>query len=122
MNEKLNFNWEKPKDSEEPGNPDIKNYDAPAEVRHVTFILPSGESHTYYYFELRKLVFEPQGQKLTLTFANDTITLQGRNLEALCQAMRNYAVQEIRVTEERYVAMKGDDEILVLNVAIQLNP
>ena len=117
MKERFNFGMED--DAQEKfDNADIQRYSNAAQVRSVTFVLQDGESHTFFYYDLRKISFTPKDQTISLAFVGETVTLKGRGFEKLVKDFQKQLVREVRATDERYEATKSDEEMLVINITV----
>lgn len=117
MKERFNFGMEDDA-QEKSDNSDIQRYSNAAQVRSVTFVLQDGESHTFFYYDLRKISFMPKDQSITLAFVGEAVTLKGRGFEKLVKDFQKQLVREAKATDERYEATKGDEEIVVTQIAI----
>lgn len=117
MKERFNFGMEDDA-QEKSDNSDIQRYSNAAQVRSVTFVLQDGESHTFFYYDLRKITFMPKDQSISLTFVGETVILKGRGFEKLVKDFQKQLVCEIKATDERYEATKGDNEIVVTEMKV----
>lgn len=119
MKERFNFGMEDDA-QEKSDDSDIQRYSNAAQLRSVTFVLQDGESHTFFYYDLRKISFTPKDQSITLVFVGETVTLKGRGFEKLVKDIQKQLVREIKATDERYEATKGDDEIVITEINVSV--
>lgn len=119
MKERFNFGMEDDA-QEKSDNSDIQRYSNAAQVRSVTFVLQDGESHTFFYYDLRKISFMPKDQSIALAFVGETVTLKGRGFEKLVKDFQRQLVREVKATDERYEATKGDDEIVITEINVSV--
>lgn len=119
MKERFNFGIDDDA-QEKSDDSDIQRYSNAAQVRSVTFVLQDGESHTFFYYDLRKISFTPKDQSIALAFVGETVTLKGRGFERFVKDFQKQLVREVTTTDERYEATKGDDEIVITEINVSV--
>jgi hypothetical protein len=97
---------------------EIERYDTPGQVRNLCFVQPDGEKLFLNYAYMISGKFSPDGT-ITLFYTTHTVTLKGRNLEALHESLQAQVPKQIACVEKRYEATKGEVETVVTEIVIQ---
>lgn len=89
--------------------------DAPENVAVVRFDTPSG-SHSYPYHTLARWTLSPAADELRIHASREVITVRGRGLSALRDALDEGRLKLVRATPERYAGLRSGPAVQSIEV------
>lgn len=119
----LKFKYDQRKDeaakSGENSSPegDVEFHSTPNHPRNICFHQKDGKRQFFNYTYLIYGEYSPEENSISLIFTTHIIELKGQGLEPLFDELMEHAPKHLKISEERYQALKeGEGMILEINV------